>query len=214
MVTDWISITRRSLSGDVRAIRPSTPGVRRPALRSVTCRTLTSVFDRLRSISFCKLRTRLRSPARVAAKIRCRSRRTSILGGTPINSVPLQGRVLGSVHPDPARRQRLSVQLVPRFQRLDLPFSSQTHLVHVSPLSRRATRTRIRPVMRHDHLEERSSCAVFPSPFGAPAFASWTILFPLRNSAFLTVGLPAHRLDRNGVATFHTHETRSGWAPS
>jgi len=72
----WISFTRRSLSAADKAIRPSTPGVRRPAFRSVTCRTLSSVFDRLPSISFCKLRIRLWSPARVAAKIRCRSRRT------------------------------------------------------------------------------------------------------------------------------------------
>ena len=38
--------------------------------------------------------------------------------------------------------------------------------------------------------EGRSPCVAFPSPFGAPAFACWTILFPPRNSASLTVGLP------------------------
>lgn len=35
------------------------------------------------------------------------------------------------------------------------------------------------------------TCAAFPSPFDPPAFASWTILFPPRTSASLTVGLPA-----------------------
>ena len=57
-------------------MRPSTPAVLRPALTSVTRRTLTSALLRERSISFCRLRTFFRSPARDAAKIRCRSRRT------------------------------------------------------------------------------------------------------------------------------------------
>jgi hypothetical protein len=36
---------------------PSTPAVSRPALHCVTCRTLTSVFDQLRSIILCRFRT-------------------------------------------------------------------------------------------------------------------------------------------------------------
>jgi hypothetical protein len=52
------------------------PAVLRPALSSVTRRTLTRAFDRDRSISFCRLRIPLRSPACDAVKIRCRSRRT------------------------------------------------------------------------------------------------------------------------------------------
>ena len=55
---------------------PSTPGVRRPALRCVTCRTLTSVFDQDRSIIFCKDRTLAQSCSRVALKILRRSPRT------------------------------------------------------------------------------------------------------------------------------------------
>ena len=47
-----------------------------PALRCVTCRTLTSVFDRLRSISFCRFLTLRQSCSCAALKIRCRSRRT------------------------------------------------------------------------------------------------------------------------------------------
>ena len=54
---------------------------------------------------------------------------------------------------------------------------------------------------------------VFPSSFDVPAFASCVILSPLRDSAFLTVGLPGHLcLDLNGIATFRRCETRSGWA--
>jgi hypothetical protein len=45
-------------------------------LRSVTLRTLKSVFERDRSINFCSRRTLSRSPAFDAVKIRCRNRRT------------------------------------------------------------------------------------------------------------------------------------------
>lgn len=54
----------------------------------------------------------------------------------------------------------------------------------------------------------------FPSPFGVPAFASRVILFPAGNYASLTVGLPATRLDPDGVSTFHMRKTRTEWAPS
>src|SRR5258708_817835 len=53
------------------------PAVLRPALSSVTRRTLNNALARERSISFCRLRTFFRSPACDAAKIRCRRRRTS-----------------------------------------------------------------------------------------------------------------------------------------
>ena len=66
-----------ALAFGVSAISPSTPAVRRPALRSVTLRTLISVFARERSINFCNRRTLGRSPACDAVKIRCRNRRTS-----------------------------------------------------------------------------------------------------------------------------------------
>ena len=48
----------------------------REAERDTARRTATSALPRERSNNFCRLRTRLRSPARDAAKIRCRSRRT------------------------------------------------------------------------------------------------------------------------------------------
>jgi len=55
-----------------------------------------------------------------------------------------------------------------------------------------------------------------PAAFRPPAFASWTILFPLGSWAFLTVGLPnaASVGTPAGVSTFPTREMRPGWAPS
>ncbi len=63
----------------------------RPALSSVTRRTLTSVFERDRSISFCRLRTRFRSPACDAVKIGCRSRRTFSSAGSQLTLSQHQG---------------------------------------------------------------------------------------------------------------------------
>jgi len=63
-------------SGDDKATSPSIPAVRRPALRWVTWRTLTSVFDHDPSISFCSDRTVAQSCSRVALKILRRNRIT------------------------------------------------------------------------------------------------------------------------------------------
>ncbi len=60
-------------AGPSNATTLSIPAVRRPALRWVTCRTLTSVFDHDRSIIFCRFLTLGQSPSRAAVKIRCRS---------------------------------------------------------------------------------------------------------------------------------------------
>ena len=46
-----------ALAWEVSATSPSIPAVLRPALRCVTCRTLTSVLVRLRSINFCRFLT-------------------------------------------------------------------------------------------------------------------------------------------------------------
>ncbi len=62
---------------EVNTTSPSMPAVLRPVLRCVTCRTLTSVFDQLRSISFCRFLTLGQSPSCTALKILLRSRRTS-----------------------------------------------------------------------------------------------------------------------------------------
>ncbi|PRX42831.1 hypothetical protein B0I32_1662 [Nonomuraea fuscirosea] len=164
-------------------------------MRSATCRTLISVFDRLRSISFCRLRTRSWSPARVAAKIRCRSRRTRSSAARQSTAFHPRSSSLGPFAPTPAlghgHRRRPSVQLVPRFQRLVVrslrrSTRSMSALFRGGPLGPVSGR-----LYDTTAMEERSSHAAFPSPFGAPVFASWTILFPLRHYAFLAVGLPA-----------------------
>ena len=75
----------------------------------------------------------------------------------------------------------------------------------------------IRPVIRDDRRRGQPSSSRFPVAFRPPAFASWVILFPLGDSAFLTVGLPARATsgpDPVGVSTFRTHEIRPGWVPS
>jgi len=74
---DWCTCTATSaLASGVKATSPSIPAVLRPALRCVTCRTLTSVLARLRSISLCRFLTLGQSCSCAALKIRCRSRRT------------------------------------------------------------------------------------------------------------------------------------------
>ena len=74
---DWCTRTAICvLASEVSATSPSIPAVLRPVLRCVTCRTLTSVLARLRSISFCRFLTRGQSCSCAAVKIRCRSRRT------------------------------------------------------------------------------------------------------------------------------------------
>ena len=74
---DWCTRTATcALASGVSATSPSIPAVLRPALRCVTCRTLTSVLARLRSMSFCRFLTLGQSCSCAAVKIRCRSRRT------------------------------------------------------------------------------------------------------------------------------------------
>jgi len=50
------------------------------------------------------------------------------------------------------------------------------------------------------------------APRGAFRFS--VIRFPPRNSALLTVGLPAQTPDLDGVTAFRTHERQPGWVPS
>jgi hypothetical protein len=72
----WTSRAVLILAGPSSATTRSIPAVRRPALRWVTCRTLTSVFDHDRSIIFCRFLAFGQSPSRTAVKILCRSRAT------------------------------------------------------------------------------------------------------------------------------------------
>src|SRR5882724_8060990 len=53
----WVCTAKSILAWEVSATFPSMPAVVRPALRCATWRTLRSVLDQLRSISFCRLLT-------------------------------------------------------------------------------------------------------------------------------------------------------------
>ncbi len=154
-------------------ILPSTPAVLRPAL---TLRHLPHAQQRVRpgaEHQLLQIADLLRSPALLAVKIRCRSRRTSSSTAPPSIGVPVENIVLRSVH----HRRCRGVQLALRFRRLRSPSSSQAHLTHVSSLSGRAT-ARIRPVIR-DHRRRGRPASRFPAAFRLPAFASWVILRPL-----------------------------------
>jgi len=67
----------------------------------------------------------------------------------------------------------------------------------------------------HDHQQEGADQhdRGLPLRFGR---RRWLLGHPVppRSSAFLTVGLPARRLDPDGVSTFRTLKTRPAWAPS
>ena len=120
----------------VSATSPSIPAVLRPALRCVTRRTLTSVLDRLRSISFCRFLTLGQSCSCAALKIRCRSRRTSSSRVRQSMASQSEDRVLRSVHRHrvhPRVRQH-GVQLALRFRRL-CPHRFKGSPAHVSTLS-------------------------------------------------------------------------------
>jgi len=206
-VRRWISTANEALAGEVNATCPSMPAVLRPALRCVTRRTLTSVFDRLRSISFCRLRTRFRSPSCDALKIRRRSRRTS--SSTGRHKIASQSKS-SSRGPFTSPVSNLSASTsdanVSPLHRLTRPTSAT--------LTGPGTTPGIRPVIRRSSLKERRYRPRFPAAFRPPALAFWAILFPPRRSAFLTVSPPGTTArNPNGVTTFRMRETRPGRVP-
>ncbi len=172
---------------------PSMPAVKRPALRSVTRRTLSSVFARERSINFCRLRTCLRSPACDAVKILLPQPPYVILDRTPVDRMPVEDLVLGSVHHHtrrPEGRRRGGVQLVRRFQRRRhvLSTGSPDSRQHpfgsgISPYPAGYPPTR--------RWRPTPTCLRFPVAFRHAGIRFWVILCPLRSWAFLAVGLPA-----------------------
>jgi hypothetical protein len=204
------------LAAEVSATSPSIPAVLRPALRCVTCRTLTSVLDRLRSISFGRFLTFGQSCSCAALKIRCRSRRTSSPQARQSNGIPGGDHVLRSVHPHRVHRGvgQHGVQLALRFRRSWL-LRLKGSPAHVSTLSGRAA-ARYPAGYAGRPAEGRSCCPGFPSPYGAPAFASWAScsrqgLRPSLPPAYRRrlTALP----DPDGVSTFRMRELRPGWAP-
>ena len=144
--------TARSIRArEVSATCPSTPAVPRPALRCVTCRTLISVFDQLRSIIFCRFLTVARSPSFDALKILRRSRRTLLLVHGATRSCPSRGLVLRSVHSESRHRniEKLSSRpTCPSVPVVTVRSSFKGSPAHVSLLSQPGTRPGIRPVIR------------------------------------------------------------------
>ena len=169
-------------------MRPSTPAVLRPALTSVTRRTLTRALLRDRSISFCRLRTFFRSPACDAAKIRRLSRRT-FSSAWPQSTESQPGLVLRSVHQH-------------RCPTCPSVMASLLLLSAGSPGPRQrsfepGTRP-IRPVMREPLAGEPASGPGFLLPFGhrhsllGPSCARWGI-GPSSRSAYRRTTAGPHR---------------------
>src|ERR1035437_7713975 len=203
---------------------PSTPAVLRPALSSGTRRTLTSVLARERSINFCKLRTRLKSPTRDAVKIRCRKRRTSSSAARQLMACQSRGSSSGPFTTPTSAIVACAPPVVCVAMVSNLPFGSdfvvsvctQAHLARVSTLSGPGTTSRIRPVIPRTAGGGTDPHALrFPAAFRLPALASRAIPYPPGDWAFLTVGLPGTTScpDPVGVTTFHTRKLRPGRVP-
>ena len=160
--TEIVRCTRTAISAlacDDSATCPSIPAVRRPALRCVTCRTLTSVFDQDRSIIFCRDRTLAQSCSRVALKILRRSRRYVAPRGSASRWRPSRAR--------PRVRSPSRCPTCPfGSEGLDRHQSFKGSPAHVSTLSGPATRAGIRPVIRGRSAEGPTMSPGFLSPFG------------------------------------------------
>jgi len=173
------------------------PAVLRPALSSVTRRTLKSALARDRSISFCRLRTLGRSSSRDAVKMRCRRRRTS--SSTDAQSIEHQSRSSPSGPFTTAAPWRPTCPSVPVSSVIvastglpDLrqhPFGSGMRPYPASYARRPAEGPATRPG--------------FLSPFRLPAFASQVVLSPPGDWAFLAVGLPGNARTPSGFHVSH-----------
>ena len=139
-----------------RAPPPRRRPVLRPALRSVTRRTLTSVFARERSINFCRLRTLFRSPACDAVKIRCRNRRT--FPSAARQSTARQTRIAFF---GPFATTIVVASNLPIGSGVAVIFFFTGSPGHLGALSGRATRARIRPVIPDDRRRSQPSCPGF-----------------------------------------------------
>jgi len=211
----WCTRTATSaLDSEVSATSPSIPAVLRPALRCVTCRTLSSVFDLLRSISFCRLLTFARSPSCAALKILCRSRRTSRSAACqPAQSQPTASRSTRGGPSGPFTTRCLTCPLVPavpviRFK--GSPATRQHAFAPGHPARYPASYTR-------PPAEGWPSPPRFPVAFQPPAFASWASCSAPGNWAPLTVGLPDHPKAGRTLTGFpHIARMRHDWsrAPS
>jgi hypothetical protein len=90
--------------------------------------------------------------------------------------------------------------------------SSKAHLPHVSLLSQPGTRAWY-PAGYPERALERDHSILVSRRLSATGIRFLGILFPPGDWAFLTAGLPAHRigaLDPDGLSMFRTRETRLG----
>jgi hypothetical protein len=166
----WCTLSASlALASGVSTTSPSTPAVRRPALRSATRRTLNSVFARERSINFCRLRTLFRSPACDAVKIRCRSRRTSSSARRQSTWRQSKGASSG---PFAVTVMAVAASNLSSGSGASVIFLLTGSPDRVSAPLRPGTRPGIRPVMRDDRLEETAIASRLPVAFPLPAFAS------------------------------------------
>ena len=190
----WCALSASlALASGVSTTSPSTPAVKRPALRSVTRRTLSSVFARDRNINFCRLRTFFRFPAFDAVKIRCRNRRTS--SSTRRQSTACQSKGASS---GPFTTTCVATSNLSSGSGASVIFFSTGSPDRVSALSGRTTRVRIRSVIRDDLLEEQANLSRFPVAFRPPAFASQSSdsrrgVGPSLRSAYRRTPIGAHR---------------------
>ena len=196
----------------VNATSPSTPAVPRPLLRCVTRRTLTSVFDQLRSMSFCRSLTSARFPSRAALKILPRSRRTR---SRSLASPPVPRPHRRTPHSGPRVRSP-KCPTCPSAPTSASAFTSKAHLPTSHPHGLRApgsisSQLVVDPPEEVPVLRSTGSCCL------SAAGIRFLGTLSRRDSAPLTVGLPfqprtpAH-LSRthSGVSTFRMRETRTG----
>src|SRR6266498_5348105 len=128
----------------------------------------------------------------------------------PHDRVPVEVLVLRSVH-------HHGVQLALRFRWSSARRRSKAYPPHVSLLSQPGTRPGIRPVIRNPTgWRDRRQRIPVSCCLSATGIGFLGVLFPPRDSASLTVGLPPHprRGGPDGVSTFRTYETRPGRVPA
>ena len=192
------------LAAGVSATSPSIPAVMRPALRCVTCWTLTSVFDQERSVIFCRERALGQSPSRTALKILLRSLPTSSSRACQFMAAQVRAASSGPF--------TIGAQLALRLGKAYQPRSSIATCSRQRPFGP-GHEAGIRPVI-HGSRWRSSHPPWFPAAFRRTGIRFLSILFPPAHRLPLRSAYQASDLDPDGVSTFRTSEIRPGWAPS
>ena len=187
-----------------KAICPSMPAVRRPALRWVTRRTLTSVFDHDPSIILCSDRTLAQSCSRVALNILRRSLAT--FSSWVRQSTASQSRTSSGPF-------TVTVSNLPLGSKGPRPRRSKAHLPTSAPFRARQPWPASGQFPRNVHLGAAAPCHGVLSPFGAPASACWASCPAEEFRPSCDRPTEPDRPGPDGVSTFRAHEIRPGWAP-